>query len=240
MAIYNKKFYLENAKSSYSSAKEIVPLIVQLFKPISVVDVGCSSGKWLKCFQDIGIDDYLGIDNVNKNQGIELSISKTKFLQHDLKKRINIKRKFDLVLSLEVAEHLPASKADIYIDSLVNLGSIIIFSAAIPYQTGTHHINERWPSYWAKLFSERNFTPFDYFREKIWSNEKIEWWYSQNLLVFVNKDYLKLNPILLKKLGNPIKVPLARIHPKNSSSSRNVKKSERLIHWINYKLGHYA
>ena len=55
---------------------------------------------------------------------------------------------FDLVVSLEVAEHLPKECADIFVDSLVRLGPIILFSAAIPQAGGTCHINEQWPEYW--------------------------------------------------------------------------------------------
>ena len=62
-------------------------------------------------------------------------------------------RKFDLVLSLEVAEHLPSECAEAFVESLVNLGPVILFSAAIPYQGGENHVNEQWPEYWVGVLS---------------------------------------------------------------------------------------
>jgi 2-polyprenyl-3-methyl-5-hydroxy-6-metoxy-1,4-benzoquinol methylase len=56
---------------------------------------------------------------------------------------LDLGRAFDLVISLEVAEHLPESAADAFIDSLVRHGDVILFSAAIPFQGGHRHINEQ-------------------------------------------------------------------------------------------------
>lgn len=55
---------------------------------------------------------------------------------------IELHRRFDLVLCLEVAEHLPASAADTLVRSLTGLGNVIAFSAAIPFQGGANHVNE--------------------------------------------------------------------------------------------------
>lgn len=238
MSIYSKKFYSENAKISYQSAKETVPLILKLFTPKSIVDVGCSSCMWLNCFQQYGIKNYLGIDYLDQNK-LSLNINKKHFLEHDLKSPINLRRKFDLVMSLEVAEHLPANKASIFINSLVKLGPVIIFSAAVPNQTGTHHVNEQWPSYWAKLFFEHDYIPFDYFRNKIWKNEKIEWWYRQNLLAYIDRKYFETHPQLKNWLGKSVKVPMARIHPQNWTTIKHIKKIEIYTRLIFNKLGFY-
>lgn len=236
MSVYSKKFYSENAKISYRSAREIVPLILKLFRPKSIVDIGCSSGMWLNCFQEYGIKDYLGVDYLGQNK-LSLNINKKHFLEHNLKSPIHLKRKFDLVISLEVAEHLPANKASIFINSLVELGPVIIFSAAVPHQTGTHHVNEQWPSYWAKLFSKHNYIPFDYFRKKIWKNEKIEWWYRQNLLIYINRKHFESHLQLKTRLGKSVKIPIARIHPQNWTTIKHTKKLDRFYRWILNKIG---
>ena len=67
----------------------------------------------------------------------------------DLNQPFTLDRTSDLVVCLEVAEHVPPLSAGDFIASLTRLASIILFSAAIPYQGGDGHLNEQWPEYWA-------------------------------------------------------------------------------------------
>jgi hypothetical protein len=99
-----------------------------------------------------------------------------------------LEREFDLVLSLEVAEHLPEESAAGFSQSLARLGPIVLFSAAAPQQGGTGHLNEQWPSYWVRHFAQNGFTVVDCLRDRIWRDERIEWRYRQNLLLFVRND----------------------------------------------------
>lgn len=95
---------------------------------------------------------------------------------------------FDLAQSLEVAEHLDESYANNFIALLTNLSDIVLFSAAIPFQGGTHHINERAPSFWADIFKNYDFICFDILRERFWNDERICPWYAQNILIFAHKN----------------------------------------------------
>lgn len=61
-----------------------------------------------------------------------LYVSESIFYAHDLTKPLHLNRRFDLALSLEVAEHLPKKSAEIFVDTLCKLSDTIIFSAAIP------------------------------------------------------------------------------------------------------------
>jgi len=92
-----------------------------------------------------------------------------------------------LVISLEVAEHLPASTAGTFVETLVAHGDIILFSAAVPCQGGESHINEQWPAYWADKFKEHDYFFNDSIRFEIWLNDKVEWWYKQNIFLAVNR-----------------------------------------------------
>lgn len=132
MQLYNKIFYEDRAKGARSSAEEIIPIILNLVEPKSVIDVGCGTGTWLSVIKDHGINDILGIDGSYLDIH-HLEIPKDNFLSLDLNDPIKIDRKFDLVISVEVAEHLPIENANIFIDSLIQLGQIILFSAAIPF-----------------------------------------------------------------------------------------------------------
>ncbi len=165
------------------SAKEVVPILIELFKPKSVVDVGCGLGDWLHEFKKNKIEDILGIDGdwVSKQN---LFISRKFFLEKNLTTELNLNKKFDLAISLEVAEHIPQHAADTFIKTLTSLSDNIIFSAAIPGQGGQNHLNEQWHEYWISKFEKHGFYFHDIIRPLIWKNEKVEWWYKQNIFYF--------------------------------------------------------
>jgi len=118
----------------------------------------------------------------------KLYISRDKFKIGDLESGFDLKRKFDLILCLEVAEHLDENAANRFIKSLTDHGDIIIFSAALPGQGGDNHLNEKPFSYWQKKFEQYGYFFADVFRERFWNNENIDWWYKQNMFLVVNKS----------------------------------------------------
>jgi SAM-dependent methyltransferase len=195
MQAYTKEFYTARANGSLNSAKEIVPYVIDLIKPRNVVDIGCGTGTWLSAFKDCGIDDILGIDGDYVDRPL-LQISSECFSPYDLTKPLNLDKSFDLVVSLEVAEHLPESKAKQFIDSLVHLGDVVLFSAAIPHQPGDDHINCQWIDYWAEIFYEKGFILFDCIRMKFWQNPKVDCWYAQNMFLMVRETQVSNYPLL--------------------------------------------
>ncbi|MCI5968659.1 hypothetical protein [Helicobacter sp.] len=94
---------------------------------------------------------------------------------------------FTLAQSLEVAEHIDMLYAENFIDLLTSLSDIVLFSAAIPFQPGTHHINCQPPQYWADKFLARGYDCYDILRPKFWCDERIAWWYWQNSFLYVHK-----------------------------------------------------
>jgi hypothetical protein len=141
-------------------------------------------------------------------------IPQERFFPWDLKTPLRMDRQFDLAVSLEVAEHLPSAYAESFVDTLTRLSPVILFSAAIPFQGGTEHINEQWPEYWAKLFRAREYAVIDCLRKKVWSNESVEWWYAQNILLFAHRGYLTSQPVLQHELQNTVAAQLSLVHPK--------------------------
>jgi len=207
-----KKYYGERF-SSLKSAKIIVPLVLDLISPKSVVDVGCGTGEFLKVFLEKGIKDVLGIDGfwIEKRK---LCIPQKFFKQGNLIHKISIDRTFDLAISLEVGEHLPKESAESFVESLTNLSKIILFSSAIPLQGGAGHINEQWPEYWVKLFKSKNYVLINCIRKKIWSNKEVNPWYAQNTFLFVEKNFLKDKPKLKKEFEKTNQEILSIIHPR--------------------------
>jgi len=195
------------------SADVVVPLVLQLLSPRSVIDVGCGEGAWLAAFQRFGVDDVLGVDGSYIDQNL-LQIPRGRFQAADLSKPLNLARTFDLAVSLEVAEHLPPNSAGHLVDSLTRLAPAVLFSAAIPFQGGNHHVNEQWPDKWAELFKERGYVPVDFVRKRIWQDETVEWWYAQNALLFVSVELLARNPSLNSEFERTNLGQLRLVHPR--------------------------
>jgi SAM-dependent methyltransferase len=212
-SVYNKTFFDELQLTDFRSAQEIVPLILDLIDAKSVIDVGCGSGAFLSVFQQHGVKDIQGIDNASLDSAM-LHIPTDKILRHDLTRPFSVDKKFDLVTCMEVAEHLPASCAEQIVDNLTRLGPVILFSAAIPHQGGTNHINEQWPEYWAKLFASKGYVVIDCLREKIWQNDNVTYWYAQNLLWYIKADQLNEYPKLAAYAHSTSPNQLTWIHPK--------------------------
>lgn len=195
MANNNIRYIHHESVHNFSAAEEVVPYIIDLLELKSVVDVGCGTGTWLKVFSDNGLTDFLGIDGsyVDRNS---LKINGISFIEFDLETLYTSQRKFDLAISLEVAEHLKEDSADIFIKSLTNLSDVVVFSAAIPNQGGQNHLNEQEPSYWISKFEEEGYQCFDILRPIFWKNKKVDCWYRQNMFLFTKKEILidKLKP----------------------------------------------
>lgn len=182
----NTLYIHEEVVHNFAAPREVVPFLISLVKPTSVLDVGCGIGTWLKVFEENGITDYFGVDGdyVQRNM---LKIPEAKFAAKDLRNDWSLDRKFDLVVCLEVAEHLPIENAERLVNSLISHGEVVLFSAAIPNQGGQNHLNEQWPEYWQAIFAKYGYHFHDVIRPHIWSNPNVDWWYKQNMFL-VKKD----------------------------------------------------
>ena len=164
-------------------------------------------------FRELGIDDITGLDGPWVDPG-RMLIPAAHFMTADLRSPITAGRTFDLAMSLEVAEHLPAERAREFVASLTRLAPVVLFSAAVPGQGGTHHLNEQWQSYWVALFQGQGYAPIDILRHRVWADDAVEWWYAQNMLLFVRKDRLAGYPALQQGTAAIASLPLDLVHPK--------------------------
>jgi SAM-dependent methyltransferase len=180
---YTPTFFDKLARGTEDSAGAVVPVVNELLRPASVLDVGCGTGTWLAEWRRAGVSDVLGIDGDYVDRTV-LRVPPDKFQPSNLQRSFSLDRKFDLVQTLEVAEHLDEANADTFVESLARHGETILFSAAIPGQGGTHHVNEQWPSYWAEKFAKAGYTAYDVIRPLIWTDQRIRVWYRQNMLLF--------------------------------------------------------
>ena len=203
---YNNAYsgYLDPIK--ISSGNEIIKIIKQYYTPKSVIDIGCGKGMFLKCWKDSGVETIAGIDG-NTLDNKDLFIDR-KFIQiANLETYENVNNtKYDLAMSLEVAEHLHPENAAHFVKLLTGYSDFILFSAAIPYQAGLHHINCQPLKYWVDLFNKENFVCFDFIRPQLFANhEKVKSFYIQNILFFVNKERAnQLTQFNLSPTTNPL------------------------------------
>jgi len=150
--------------------------------PASMLDVGCGTGTWLHIARGFGVQDILGVDGVAMAAS-QLLIPPHTFRVVDLRTPWNLKRKFDVAVCLEVAEHLDARAGSLLVETLTAHADEIVFSAACPGQPGQHHVNCQWPVYWQQLFNRQGFACSDAIRWKIWNDADVDVWYRQNMFV---------------------------------------------------------
>lgn len=210
MSVYGRDFYAKRYQSTSPSARAIIPIVLEKIKAKSVIDIGCGIGAWLSIFKEHGVDDILGVDGswVDEN---ELKIPSKCFLKQNLTQPIRVERRFDLAVSLEVAEHIPMDLADAFVSGLTELAPAVLFSAAIPFQGGICHINEQWPDFWDAIFKKKEYLVLDFIRKRVWRNSNVLPHYAQNILLFVRRDYLENNTLLKEEYES--EPNLSIVHP---------------------------
>ena len=223
MQPYTDEYYESLREGARRSARAVVPRVLRLVRPRQVIDVGCGQGTWLAVFREHGVEDLWGIDGdyVDRER---LEIPRERFVPWDLTRPVHLGRSFDLAISLEVAEHLPADRAETFVHSLAALAPVVLFSAAAPHQGGQDHVNEQWPAYWAELFAVRGYVPIDCLRRPLWDDNRVEWWYAQNVLLFAERGRLESLPLLRQEYERTGGTAPALVHPK------------RYLEWVEWGL----
>ena len=222
---YGHNFYKDRHQKTVYAARTILPIVLDALPPVhSAIDFGCGVGTWLAVLKEKGVSEVKGLDGHWVDQNL-LVIPKEDFREVDFEKAISIKKKYDLALTLEVAEHISQKSADGFVDSLVSASDFLLFSAAIPFQGGSGHINEQWPDYWAEMFAERGYVALDFVRRIIWNNKSIPTWYRQNILLFVKKEQRQTVKEVLMSDEHDNRLQLSLVHPELYLSKVNQMQS---------------
>jgi len=194
---YDRAFYDRNRTGSVAAAGRIVPIVMELVHPESVIDFGCGTGTWLRVFREFEVGQILGFDGSYVDPKL-LLIPRDRFTAVDLTDPTSLPSplRADLAMCLEVVEHLPDRAGRLMVRTLTRASEVVLFSAAIPGQGGTRHINERWPEYWRALFEAEGFVLLDAIRPRVLLDESIDWWYRQNIVLYASPTALASNPAL--------------------------------------------
>src|SRR5713226_2791815 len=204
---YGDVFYDYIDRGARRSAAQMVPLIAQMLRPQSVLDVGCGRGVWLSEWINVGVPDSIGVDGDYVDTR-RLAIPNARFIALDISKPFDLGRSFDVIQSLEVAEHIDGAQADVFVENLCRHGDLIIFSAAVPGQGGEMHVNEQPLEYWCQKFSARGYHVFDWIRPGISAYSDIEPWYRYNCLLFAAADVESRLPSEMRDTRLPDGVPI--------------------------------
>jgi SAM-dependent methyltransferase len=183
---YTEEFFEYIERGSIASAKKFSAFLTPLLCLNSVLDVGCGRGAWLREWQQAGVEITHGVDGPYVRQE-SLLIPAEDFIAVDLSQSFDLNRRYSLVTSLEVAEHLPTDCSETFVSSLVRHADMVLFSAATPGQGGEHHVNERRLSYWQAIFKTKGYDAYDAVRPVFRNEKSIEPWYRYNTVIYANE-----------------------------------------------------
>ena len=159
-------------------------LIAVLGIPPNYLDIGCGTGAMVE------VASYLGINSL----GVDL-IAKAPNLRHNLATPLLLGKKYELVTSFEVAEHITESHAGVFCNNISQHMAdkgILVFSAAPPGQEGEGHVNLKFGSYWRTMFHNRRV----YWDESLTMKIQMAWmlipspamWLPANVQVFIKQE----------------------------------------------------
>lgn len=219
MRLYSRRFFARREQRVSASAAALVPVVAELLGPRSVIDVGCANGLWLEAFARAGVKRLRGVDGPWVPRDA-LRVREEEFHTLDLARcplpyRLGAPgERFDLLVSFELLEHLPAARAEALVDAMCSMSDALLVSAAVPHQGGTGHVNERWPGHWVEQFAARGYVACDFLRPAIWNDERIAPWYRQNVIgYFRGQVPLAVRDFALGHAARLIDEPLPLCHP---------------------------
>jgi SAM-dependent methyltransferase len=162
-----------------SQPVHLLDAAIEAWRPRSFLDVGCGIGKTLEYVARKGID-CIGIEG--STAAVAASPVKQLIRLTNLNRPVHLGRKFDMVWSFEVAEHIHPSHTDTFLATLIRHGDLIVMSAAQPGQGGAGHFNEQPSSFWIRKMLERGYSYDSEFSEFLHCLPDV---YSGNMMVFL-------------------------------------------------------
>jgi SAM-dependent methyltransferase len=185
-SLYPSDFYADRRQHTLHAARRILRALPDALPMRHLADVGCGTGTFLAAALELGTERVFGIEGDWVTPAM-LDDPRIEFTSRNLEQPFDGPR-VDLVLSLEVAEHLSPARAEGFVKDLVAMAPAVLFSAAIPGQGGVGHVNEQWQSYWADLFADHGYRAHDMVRPRIWTDEAVPAWYRQNAVLYLRSE----------------------------------------------------
>jgi hypothetical protein len=150
----------------------------------TLVDFGCGMGDYVKKL----IKNNFICEAYDGNPNTEVltdGIGKTL----DLSEEINLNKKFDCVLSLEVGEHIPQIYEHNFVKNICShTKKFLIISWAIEGQAGNGHINCKNNDYIINIIEKYNFKYNQSWSQKLRDCASNAWWFRNTIMVFIKND----------------------------------------------------
>ena len=226
---YDRDYFVARQRGWTASAEAVASALLPLFPVRSAVEIGCGTANLLEAFARHGIDDLLGLYGPHDPADM-MRLDAARLRAWDLDQLAPLERRFDLACTLEVAEHIAASRAAAFVEMLVRAAPVVLFSAAIAGQGGPGHVNERRQSWWAALFATHGYVAVDCVRPALWGVPDMEWYYAQNILVYCLPGLVPYghapvtNPLYLNLVANEVMQPLVRGPDSIGSAARALRR----------------
>jgi cyclopropane fatty-acyl-phospholipid synthase-like methyltransferase len=189
---YSEDYYVNGYESIRELHERSCDVIAQSVKeylnPATVLEVGCGNGALLAALSKYdlcarGVENSAAALRLCHERGLMVDRLDLESITETTDIGVH-----DVVISVEVAEHLPETSADMYVDLLCrSTGKLLIFTAATPGQGGVDHVNEQPYEYWIEKFEARG----KHLNRSLsgewssgWERKAICTWYSENLMIF--------------------------------------------------------
>ena len=164
--IYNQEYYhTDCGPIPYEEPEQweiffgaIADRIVQDLRPRTVLDAGCAMGYLVAALRERGVEAY----------GIDISDYAICCVREDIRPYCavgslldplpeGLPEQYDVVVTIEVLEHLYADAGKKAIQNLCSWANTVIFSSSPDDFTEKTHLNVQQREYWARLFAENGF-----------------------------------------------------------------------------------
>lgn len=148
-----------------------------------IMDLGAGTGRYANEWRASGLQvaAYDGATNIE-------TLSAGVVSRHDLTAPFERCEPGEVVTSLEVAEHIPRTRQDVYIANLVcSEPHLIVLSWARPGQPGNGHVNGRTPEYVETLMRTQGYGRDVAATRRLRAHASLPWFRS-NIQVFVKKE----------------------------------------------------
>lgn len=225
--------YFSSSIFNYDYAA-IAESIIKEYQPKRIIDFGCGTGDLAKAFASRGI----AVEAIDGYSNPDFSTySNIRFTKVDLNNITSTQEflnrfdvKFDLAVSIEVAEHLNPVVSPYFIEWMTSMADVIVFSAAVPSQDGDGHINCRSRSDWYQFIKQYDFVIADTLRQHFISNPRLGLWHKLNIV-----DYVQRNTAFAKRI-NPDELVERLIAAETFAASQcfhNVKQTQQRQNILN-------